>query len=305
MEAVTDRKQSAMYNDFSIFLQRRFGVKVQKISVNGGFTCPNRDGTKAWHGCTYCNNAAFSPAYCGSEASISAQIDAGIRFFGHKYPDMHYLAYFQSYSNTYAPLDTLRRRYEEALANGKVLGLVIATRPDCISEATLDLLAGLAERCFVMVEYGVETTNDSTLQRINRGHTFAESRQAICSTVVRNIPVCAHLILGLPGESRSDILNHADAISQLPVTALKLHQLQIHTDTAMAAAYTANPASFHLLTVDEYIALVADFLARLRKDIYIERFVSQAPPEMVVAPKWGLKNHEFTALLTRELRRRR
>ena len=279
-----------------------FPFKVQKISLNAGFTCPNRDGTKGRGGCTYCNNRTFSPDYCQKEKSITEQMKEGVQFFARKAPNLKYLAYFQSYTNTYAPLDELRRKYEEALAFPEVAGLIIGTRPDCMPEELLDYLETLSHRTFVMVEYGLESTLDRTLLRINRGHTQAESEDAVRRTAARGIPVGAHLILGLPGESREEILHHADVLSELPLDSLRLHQLQLIRHTAMGAEYQAHPEHFRLFTVDEYIDLVIDFRARLRSDIVIERYVSQSPKKLLLAPDWGLKNYEFTAKLQQKIR---
>jgi radical SAM protein (TIGR01212 family) len=282
------------YYEFSDYLKKQFPFKVQKISINAGFTCPNRDGTKGVGGCTYCNNDAFNPGYSGTEKSISAQLDEGVRFFARKYPEMKYLAYFQAYTNTYASLDTLRQKYEEALAFPGVVGLIIGTRPDCMPEALLDYLAGKA---FVFIEYGIESTSDHTLQRINRGHTYQDSVNAIRRTHARNIPVGAHLILGLPGEEREQIPDQADLISALPLTAVKLHQLQIIRHTALEKEFEAHPEHFQLYSPEEYVDLVIDFMERLRPEIAVDRFVSQSPKELLIAPDWGLKNHEFAALV--------
>ena len=285
------------YADFTTFLKKYFQEKVQKISINAGFTCPNRDGSKGRGGCTYCNNQTFSPEYCHTGKSISEQLQDGFRFFGRKYPDMKYLAYFQAYTNTYAELDTLRNKYEEALKTSGVVGLIIGTRPDCMPEKLLDYLAELSQRYFVLVEYGVETTCDDTLKRINRGHTFADSVDVIQRTADAGILTGAHMILGLPGEDRNMIISHAEKLSQLPLSTLKLHQLQLIRNTRMAHEYAENPEQFHIYDVDEYIDLVIDFIEHLRPDITVERFISQSPDDLLIVPKWGLKNYEFTARL--------
>lgn len=292
------------YNDFGDFLLRTFPDKVQKISINAGFTCPNRDGTKGFGGCTYCNNQTFSPDYCRTEKSVGEQLDEGIRFFARKYPRMRYLAYFQAYTNTYAELDELTEKYEEALAHPGVAGLIVGTRPDCMPEALLDYFERLARRCFVLIEYGMESTLDRTLLRINRGHSEADSEDAVRRTAERGIPVGAHLILGLPGESREEMLGHAATLSQLPLTTLKLHQLQLIRGTRMAREYAERPEDFHLFTADEYIDLAIDFVERLSPAIVVERFVSQSPKELLIAPDWGLKNYEFTARVRRRMEER-
>lgn len=292
------------YSDFAGFLSRYFPCKVQKISLNAGFTCPNRDGTKGVGGCTYCNNRTFNPDYCRTEKSVTQQLDEGIHFFSRKYPTMRYLAYFQAYTNTYAALPRLRALYEEALAHPLVAGLVVGTRPDCMPDALLDYLEQLARRTFVLVEYGMESTLDRTLLRINRGHTEADSEAALRRTAARGIHTGAHLILGLPGESRDDMLRHADRLSTLPVDTLKLHQLQLIRHTRMAEELAERPQDFHLFTVDEYIDLAIDFVERLNPAITVERFVSQSPKSLLIAPDWGLKNYAFTARLERRMAER-
>ena len=293
------------YNEFGDFLRKLFPCKVQKISINAGFTCPNRDGTKGWGGCTYCNNQTFSPDYCHTEKRVSEQLEEGIRFFSRKYPEMKYLAYFQAYTNTYDELSVLKSKYEEALAHPDVVGLIVGTRPDCMPEALLDYFEALAKRTFVMVEYGLESTLDKTLLRINRGHTYAESEEAIRRTAGRGIHTGAHLILGLPGESREEILSHADRISALPLTTLKLHQLQLIRNTRMAKEQAEHPEAFHLYTADEYIDLAIDFIERLNPAFVVERFVSQSPKELLIAPDWGLKNFEFTAKVNKRIAERK
>ena len=277
---------------------------MQKISINAGFSCPNRDGTKGWGGCTYCNNQTFSPDYCQREKSVSQQLAEGIQFFRRKYPEMRYLAYFQSYTNTYGDIEELVTKYEEALRMEDVVGLIVGTRPDCMPDALLDYFAELARRQFVMVEYGVESTLDRTLQRINRGHTYAEAEEAIRRTAARGIYTGAHLILGLPGETREEILRHATRISRLPLTTLKLHQLQLIRHTHMAREQELAPGDFHLYDVDEYVDLVVDFVERLNPDFVVERFVSQSPKELLIAPDWGLKNYEFVAKVDRRFAER-
>lgn len=291
------------YNDFPTFLKRLFTGKVQKISINAGFTCPNRDGTVGYGGCTYCNNQTFNPEYCRTEKSVSVQLEEGKRFFAHKYPEMKYLAYFQAYTNTYGELEMLKRKYEEALAVDDVVGLVIGTRPDCMPNALLDYLEALARRTFVLVEYGIESTLDCTLRRINRGHTWQAAVDAVERTAARGLPVGGHVILGLPGESREDILGQAADISRLPLDTLKLHQLQLIRGTRMAREYEERPEDFHLFhDVDEYISLVVDYIQRLRPDLVLERFVSQSPKELLLAPDWGLKNYEFNHRLQKRMK---
>ena len=298
---MTERKR---YREFGDFLRERFPFKAQKIAINAGFTCPNRDGSKGRGGCTYCNNQTFNPSYCQTDKSVTDQLAEGVRFFSRKYPEMRYLAYFQAYTSTYGEQERLERLYEEALGYPGVVGLVIGTRPDCVPDRLLDYLARLSEQVLVLVEYGVESTLDRTLRRINRGHDFAEAEEAIRRTAARGIAVGAHLILGLPGESRDEILGHADRLSDLPLTTLKLHQLQLIRHTRMALEFERQPEDFHLFTVDEYIDLAIDFIERLDPAIALERFVSQSPKELLIAPDWGLKNYEFTARVNRRLAER-
>lgn len=292
------------YKDFGAFLAIQFPFKVQKISVNAGFTCPNRDGTKGFGGCTYCNNQSFSPDYGVNELSVSKQLENGIRFFSRKYPEMKYLAYFQSYTNTYDKPEALIKKYEEALSYPDVVGLIIGTRPDCMPEELLEYFAKLKDNSFLMIEYGLESTSDETLAVINRGHTYDESIAAIQKTSEKGIYTGAHMILGLPGESREQIIMHADKLSELPLTTIKLHQLQLIRGTAMAKQYKEHPEQFNLFGIDEYIDLCIDFAERLNPDFVIERFVSQSPKELLIAPDWGLKNFEFTAKIKKRFAER-
>ena len=288
------------YKDYSHWIREQFPFRVQKISVDAAFSCPNRDGRLSLGGCTFCDNKTFNPSYCDRGKSITQQLEEGKAFFAKKYPEMKYLAYFQAYSNTYAPLEELKRKYEEALAVDEVVGLVIGTRPDCVSDEALDYLQQLNQRTFLIVEYGIESANDNTLRRINRGHTFDCSRQAIIKAHQRGIITCGHIILGLLGEDEEEMLHQASTISQLPLDILKLHQLQIIKGTPLAKEYEAHP--FHVFSAEEYVNLVIRYVSQLRNDLVLERFVSQSPPNMVIAPKWGLKNHEFTDLLNKRIR---
>lgn len=288
------------YKDYSHWIREQFPFRVQKISVDAAFSCPNRDGRLSLGGCTFCDNKTFNPSYCDRGKSITRQLEEGKAFFAKKYPEMKYLAYFQAYSNTYAPLEELKRKYEDALAVDDVVGLVIGTRPDCVSDEALDYLQQLNQRTFLIVEYGIESANDNTLRRINRGHTFDCSRQAIIKAHQRGIITCGHIILGLPGEDEEEMLHQASTISQLPLDILKLHQLQIIKGTPLAKEYEAHP--FHVFSAEEYVNLVIRYVSKLRNDLVLERLVSQSPPNMVIAPKWGLKNHEFTDLLNKRIR---
>lgn len=283
-----------LYNDYSTYIKNLFGCKVQKISLNAAFTCPNRDGKLGRGGCTYCNNRTFNPEYCDTGKSITQQLEEGKQFFSRKYPEMKYLAYFQAYTNTYGELEVLKRKYEEALAVDGMLGLVIGTRPDCMPDSLLDYLENLAKYTHVTVEYGIESIDDNILKHINRGHDFATARDAVERTAARGIPVGVHMILGLPGEDKEAVLKQPYVLSELPVTTIKLHQLQIIRGTVMGEEYLQHPERFSLFGVDDYIETVVGYIARLRGDIVIERFVSQSPKELLLAPDWGLKNYEFT-----------
>jgi radical SAM protein (TIGR01212 family) len=295
---------SKRYNDFSTHFRNLFNERVQKVSVDAGFTCPNRDGSKGEGGCTYCNNKTFKPSYCNLENNIEKQVEEGVNFFGKKYSSMKFLAYFQAYTNTYAPVDSLIKLYEEALENPKVVGLVVATRPDCLNDEILDYFQKLSKSCYVMVELGVESCENPTLQHINRGHTFEESVLALEKLTKYGIHNCAHLILGLPGEGRETILRQARVVSGLPVENIKLHQLQIHRGTLMASQYESDPGNFHNYSVEEFVELVIDYIELLRPSIIIERFVSESPAKLLIAPNWGLKNHEFVAKVEKRLKER-
>lgn len=293
--------QHKLYYDFGSFLGKYFEGKVQKISVHAGFTCPNRDGTVGVGGCTYCNNQTFNPEYCSPKLSVTQQLKDGIKFFSRKYPTMRYLAYFQAYTNTYGELSRLKEMYEEALSVDGVVGLVIGTRPDCMPEELLDYLEKLSHRTFLMVEYGIESANDNTLRRINRGHDFATAADAICRTHKRGILVGGHVILGLPGEEREELLRQADLLATLPLDMLKLHQLQLIRSTRMAREYEEHPNDFHLYGVDEYIELAIDYIERLPQTMVIERFISQSPRSLLIAPDWGMKNFEFVNRLRKRM----
>ncbi len=294
------------YNAFVEHVRRLYGQRLQKLVLDAGFTCPNRDGTKGRGGCTYCDNAAFHPGYSTPGKSLSRQIDEGIEFHRTRYRGKAaYLAYFQSFSNTYAPLGKLRSLYVEALSHPAVTGIVIGTRPDCVDGEKLDFLKDLMEGkvlkgwernlvCgpvtspVVTVEYGIESCFDATLERINRGHDFACAEKAVNETAARGIPVGAHFILGLPGESKSLMLEQCSLINSLPLTSVKFHQLQIIKGTAMEREFKANPGDFFRPGLEEYLDLVIDILERLRPSLCIERVAGEVPPRFVETPQWGL-----------------
>lgn len=294
------------WNSYAGFFRRHFGRRMQKLSVDAGFTCPNRDGTVGWGGCTFCDNAAFTPSYCQPQKSIRQQIEEGIEFHTRRYREaQRYLVYFQSFSNTYAPLELLQSRYEEALSHPLVEGLVIGTRPDCVDEAKLNYLAQLAERHYVAVEYGIESVYDRTLERIGRGHDFATARRAVQMTAERGLHVGGHFILGLPDERDEELRAAVEQINQLPLTTLKFHQLQLFRGTTMADEYDAHPERFRFWTKEGYIDLIIDLLQRLRPDLVVERFASEAPPRFHYGPNWGLvRNEQLWAMLEKRLAER-
>lgn len=307
--------QPVRYNAYSAYFRELFGSRVQKLSVDGGFSCPNRDGRVGTGGCSFCTNEAFNPSYCRCVATITDQLDEGIAFHRHRYRSAPvYLAYFQAYSNTYAPLEMLRERYDEALRHEDVVGLVVGTRPDCVDDAVLDLLAGYAQNNYVAVEYGIESCYDRTLKAINRGHDFTCTQRAVRATAERGLPVGGHLILGLPGESRGDLLAEMEMINALPLTTVKFHQLQILRGTEMERQYQDEDFRRSLLqfTLDEYISLVCDLLERLRPDMVVERLAGEVPPRYQACPERSfrrpdgrlLRNEEIPALVEAELTHR-
>ena len=290
------------YNDYSSFIRKEFGERVQKVSLDTGFTCPNRDGTKGVGGCTYCNNNTFNPYYCKPSKSITQQLDEGIAFFSKKYKTQQYLAYFQAYTNTYADIDLVKELYTEAIDHPQVIGLVIGTRPDCINEDLINFLSDLTKDYFVSLEFGVESTLDKTLEIVNRCHTYQETIDAYELAKNKGLHLGAHLILGLPGETQKDLLNHAKKLSKLPINTLKLHQLQVVKHTLMAVQLKENPEMFELYSADKYIDLITEFVALLRPDIIIERFISESPAHLLIAPQWnGLKNFEMVAKIDKKL----
>ena len=294
------------FNSYAAYFKRTFGSRMQKVTINAGFSCPNRDGKLSTGGCTFCRNDAFTPSYCQSEKSITQQIDEGIVFHRRRYRTaQRYLAYFQSFSNTYAPLERLRECYDEALAHPDIAGIVVGTRPDCIDEEKLDYFAELAKRKYVIIEYGVESCYDSTLKRINRGHDFATAERAIKLTAERGIHCGAHFILGLPGESDEMLIEQVEKINSLPLTTIKFHQLQLFKDTPMAREYDLHPEEFRFWTVEEYIELFVEIVRRLRPDIVIERFAGEAPPRYHHLEGWGLvRNETLLMMLDKELERK-
>lgn len=291
------------FNSYSGYFRKLFGERVQKVTINAGFTCPNRDGSISTGGCTFCNNEAFTPSYCKPEKSVVQQIDEGIEFHLNRYRRAEkYLAYFQSFSNTYAPLDRLREIYDQALAHPLVAGVVIGTRPDCVDDEKLDYFAELAREKYVAIEYGIESCYDQTLRGINRGHNFACSQRAVEATAARGIHTGAHFILGLPGETDEMLIAQTALINTLPLTTIKFHQLQVFKGTTMADEWQSEPEKFPYRPLPEYIDLFIEILRRLRPDIVVERFAGEAPPRYHLGPNWGLvRNEQLLAMLEARL----
>lgn len=294
------------YNSFVGFLKEKYGCRLQKLVVDAGFSCPNRDGTLSTGGCTYCDNAAFHPGYSTPDKSIIRQLDEGIEFHQGRYRSVtKYLAYFQAYSNTYGPLSKMRKAYEKALAHKDVVGIVVGTRPDCIDAEKLDYLKELSQDKVVIVEYGIESCHDATLRRINRGHTFAQARRAVELTAEKGIMQGAHFIFGLPGETIPMMMEMAPAINALPLDSVKFHQLQIIKGTAMEREFRERREDFVTFTLDGYIDFFVDFLERLRPDLRIERFAGEVPPRFVNETPWGLvRNPQLLEMLEKRLEER-
>lgn len=289
------------YRDYSSFLSGLFPCKMQKLTVNAGFTCPNRDGSKSTGGCTYCNNQSFSPDLDTDGASVTEQLYRGMRFFAGKYPMMRYLAYFQSYTNTYSDHDRLMALYNEALEVDGVDGLIIGTRPDCIDRHLLGMLSDLNRHKKVIIEYGAESANDITLQRVNRCHSWDDTINAARITKEHGLPVGLHFIMGLPGEDKAMMMNTIEEINRIKPDTVKFHQLQLIRGTRLAAQVRRGETEIMRFTVEEYIDLCCEIIARLDPSIAIERFTSQSPESLLIYPRWGLKNYQFTNLLDNRL----
>ncbi len=293
------------FNAYVNYLKEKFGHRIQKVAVDAGFTCPNRDGTLGRGGCTYCDNDAFNPSYCISSKTIKTQIEEGIAFQKTRYKNAHgFFAYFQAYSNTYASLEELRKIYAEALSVEGIRGLVIGTRPDTITDEILDYLAELSSRSYIIVEYGVESCYDKTLSRINRGHDFATAVKAIEKTAARGLPVGGHFIFGLPGESRKEMLDEAAIISELPFSSLKFHQLQIFRNTPMEGEFLKKPGDFHIFDYAHYKDFIIDFLELLTPHVSIERLAGEAPPRFIAANQWDIRNDQIMVGIEKQLEQR-
>jgi uncharacterized protein len=294
------------FNSYAEYFRKVFGGRVQKLAIDAGFTCPNRDGSRGIGGCTYCDNDAFNPSYCLPEKSIRRQIEEGIEFHARRYRRAsRYLAYFQPYSNTYAPLEKLKEIYSQALAFPEIAGLVIGTRPDCIDEEKLEYFRGLAESHYIMLEYGIESCYNLTLTRINRGHTFEDAIRALEMTSLYGIKAGAHIIFGLPGETKEDMMNEAGTLSALPLNNIKFHQLQIIRGTQMAEEYKTRPEDFVRFSLDEYIEFIIDFIELLNPAFVIERFAGEVPPRYLEGPGWGLiRNDQILVRIEKRMEER-
>ncbi|GHV00389.1 TIGR01212 family radical SAM protein [Bacteroidia bacterium] len=294
------------FNSYSGYFARTFGGRMQKVAINAALTCPNRDGTVGHGGCTFCRNDAFTPSYCSPAKSITRQIDEGIEFHRRRYARAEgYLAYFQSFSNTYAPVETLEALFGEALAHPQIAGMVVGTRPDTVDSRKLDMLAALARKKYIAVEYGIESCNDMTLMAINRGHDFACARRAVEQTASRGVHTGAHFILGLPGETPQQLIDQTDTINILPLHSIKFHQLQIFRDTPMERDWTEHPERYPHWTLDDYLDLCVEIVRRLRSDIIVERIAGEAPPRFLAHSQWGLvRNEQLLARFEQRLRER-
>lgn len=280
------------FNSYNRFLLQKFGTRVQKLPLDAGFTCPNRDGRVGAGGCTYCLNDAFCPPYCSAQKPVEQQLEEGIAFCRHQYHGEAFLAYFQAYSNTYAPLEKLREIYRPAIENPLVKGIVVGTRPDCVDEAKLDFFAELQRRMFVAIEYGVESCREATLRRINRGHSFECAAEAVRQTADRGIYCSAHFIYGLPGETPEMWLEDLDSINRLPLSGVKFHQLQIIKGTPMQQEFALKQSDFHLFEKDEYVRFVVSVAERLNPAFVIERFAGSVPPRFLFSNRWGLERYD-------------
>ncbi|MFO7671286.1 MAG: TIGR01212 family radical SAM protein [Bacteroidales bacterium] len=277
-------------NTYSDYFRKEFGSRVQKITIDAGFTCPNRDGSCGTGGCTFCNNKAFSPSYNESDKSIREQIEKGMEFHRTRYRKASkYLAYFQSYSNTYADLERLKSIYQEALEVPGIAGIVVGTRPDCVDREKLDYFQELSLKCYVTIEYGIESVLNRTLERVNRGHDLEQSAWAIRETAARGIRVGGHMILGLPGERREDFLASAGLLSQWPLNNIKFHQLQVIHGTSMAREYKENPEDFMEFSLEGYLQLMMEILERLNPEFVVERVAGEVTPGMALREGWGVR----------------
>ncbi len=278
---------------------------MQKVSIDAGFTCPNRDGTKGTGGCTFCCNDAFNPSYCMAGKSIRQQINEGIQFHETRYKSAgKYLAYFQAFSNTYASTDKLIEIYSQALQVKEIIGLVVGTRPDCIDNEKLKYFKKLSEKYYVIIEYGIESCNNDTLKRINRGHTYEEAAEAVRKTASMGIRTGAHMIFGLPGESRDEMMNSSGLLSHLPLNNIKFHQLQIIKNTPVAEEYRKYPGHFTIFGLEEYLDFIIRYLEYLNPAFVVERIAGETPPRYNSGIKWGLRYDQILVELEKKMEER-
>ncbi len=289
-------------NSYGSYLRRRFGLRVSKVNVDAGFTCPNRDGSKGTGGCIYCNNVSFSPKGTQSIVPLEEQMAAGMAFHRIRLGSEKFIIYFQKYTNTYGSVELLSDLYRRALNHPDVIGISVGTRPDSLENEALDLLTDIARTKYVCLELGLQSMDDTILNLINRGHTLDDFTGSVNRAAGRNIDICAHLIYGFPGESAADFLKTADLMASLPIDSLKLHQLHAVEGTALAALYRRG--EFVPLTLQQYVTTVADFLELLPPHISIQRLYGSAPLDICVAPQWGLKNNQMWYAIVNELTRR-
>ncbi len=284
-------QHSRRFNSYPDYMRKVFGTRVQKVAVDAGFTCPNHDGKVGTGGCTFCNNDAFNPSYCSASKPIRQQLQDGMKFHKTRYRSTRkYIAYFQAYSNTYKPLNELERIYQEALDEEDIVGLVIGTRPDCIDESLLDYFRLLSEKAYLVIEYGIESVYNKTLQKINRGHTFEDSVEALEKTAQRGILAGGHMIFGLPGEKREEMLDSARIISELPLHSVKFHQLQIMKNTRMAEEYNEHPERFYFLPdIEDYLEFMVQYIEHLNSSFILERIAGETPPRFNVRIPWDLR----------------
>jgi len=279
------------YNSYSNYLKDMFGCKVQKVSVDLGFTCPNRDGSVARGGCIYCNNDSFVPPYARNRYSFDAQITTGIEYLRKRFKAEKFIVYFQAYTNTYAKTEDLKDMYRNALSYEDVVGIAIGTRSDCIDEEKLDMIEELSKQTYVSLEYGIESVYDKTLEFMNRGHNFQSVVDAIEISRGRGIDIGTHIIVGFPTETYSEMLRMADKISLLGVNNLKIHNLHIVKNTPLARMYSHNP--FHLFGYEEYIDFIVEFIEMVSPDIIIERLFTDTPKDLLIAPQWNKSHAEI------------
>ncbi|MFI3322769.1 MAG: TIGR01212 family radical SAM protein [Rikenellaceae bacterium] len=295
---------SRPWNSYSRYFKALFGERIQKVAINAGFTCPNRDGSKSRGGCTFCNNDAFNPSYCDKNKSVAWQISEGIEFHRRRYAKANrFLAYFQAYSNTYSTLDKLKEIYNQAFENPEIIGIVVGTRPDCIDEQKLDYFASLAKDKYVTIEYGIESCYNQTLERVNRADTIENAIKAVNLTKERGLSCGAHFILGLPTETKEMMIAQTELINSLPLDTVKFHQLQIFRNTLMERDFEENREDYHFFELQEYLDLFTEIIVRLRPSLIIERFAGEAPPRHVAASaNWGgIRNEHLINIFERQL----